>query len=86
MTLVDRYLGAVRDNLPRAQRDDIIEELEDSLRSRLEDWALTAAILRACPSILRSNRVARPYMSSIRARSARHRRRFSARRARALRE
>ena len=29
MTLVDRYLGAVRDNLPRAQRDDIIEELED---------------------------------------------------------
>jgi hypothetical protein len=33
MTLVDRYLGAVRDNLPRAQRDDIIEELEDSLRS-----------------------------------------------------
>ena len=39
MTLVDRYLGAVRDNLPRAQRDDIIEELEDSLRSRMEDEA-----------------------------------------------
>ena len=31
MTLVDRYLGAVRDNLPRAQRDDIIELSEDSL-------------------------------------------------------
>ena len=39
MTLVDRYLGAVKDNLPRAQRDDIIEELEDSLRSRIEDEA-----------------------------------------------
>ena len=39
MTLVDRYLGAVKDNLPRAQRDDIIEELEDSLRSRMEDEA-----------------------------------------------
>lgn len=39
MTLVDRYLGAVRDNLPRAQRDDIIEELEDNLRSRMEDEA-----------------------------------------------
>ena len=41
MTLVDRYLGAVKDNLPRAQRDDIIEELEDSLRSRMEDEAAT---------------------------------------------
>lgn len=39
MTLVDRYLGAVKDNLPRAQRDDIIDELEDSLRSRMEDEA-----------------------------------------------
>ena len=39
MTMVDRYLRAVRDHLPRADQDDIIRELEDSLRSRLEDEA-----------------------------------------------
>ena len=37
MTLIDRYLGAVRDNLPRAQKDDIIKELSDNLQSRIED-------------------------------------------------
>ena len=39
MTLVDRYLRAVRDHLPRGQQDDIINELSDSLHSRLEDEA-----------------------------------------------
>ena len=37
MSLVDRYLHAVRDNLPRGQQDDIINELADSLQSRFED-------------------------------------------------
>lgn len=35
--LIDRYLRAVRDHLPRAQQDDIINELSDSLHSRFED-------------------------------------------------
>jgi hypothetical protein len=39
MTLVDRYLRAVRDHLPRGQQDDIINELADSLHSRMEDEA-----------------------------------------------
>ena len=39
MTLVDRYLRAVRDHLPRADQDDIINELADSLQSRIEDEA-----------------------------------------------
>ena len=39
MTLVDRYLRAVRDHLPRAQQDDIINELSDNLQSRIEDEA-----------------------------------------------
>lgn len=37
MTLIDRYLRAVRDHLPRADQDDIINELSDSLHSRFED-------------------------------------------------
>jgi hypothetical protein len=37
MTLIDRYLRAVRDHLPRAEGDDIINELSDSLHSRFED-------------------------------------------------
>ena len=37
MTLVDRYLRAVRDMLPRGEQDDIINELSDNLRSRMED-------------------------------------------------
>lgn len=37
MTLVDRYLRAVRDHLPRAEQDDIIKELADSIQSRFED-------------------------------------------------
>ena len=41
MTLVDRYLRAVRDHLPRGQQDDIINELADSLHSRMEDEAAT---------------------------------------------
>ena len=39
MTLVDRYLRAVRDHLPRAEQDDIINELSDNLQSRMEDEA-----------------------------------------------
>lgn len=41
MTLVDRYLRAVRDHLPRAQQDDIINELSDNLQSRIEDEEAT---------------------------------------------
>lgn len=37
MTMVDRYLRAVRDHLPRAAQDDIIQELNDSIHSRFED-------------------------------------------------
>jgi hypothetical protein len=37
MTLIDRYLRAVRDHLPRENQDDIINELADSLYSRFED-------------------------------------------------
>lgn len=37
MTLIDRYLRAVRDHLPRPEQDDIINELADSLHSRIED-------------------------------------------------
>lgn len=36
MDLIDRYLVAVRRHLPRAQQDDIIQELADSLRSEAE--------------------------------------------------
>lgn len=37
MDLIDRYLAAVRRHLPRAQQDDIIQELSDSLRSEAEE-------------------------------------------------
>ena len=37
MTLIDRYLRAVRSNLPRAQQDDIIEELSENLHAQFED-------------------------------------------------
>ena len=37
MNLVDRYLRAVRDGLPRGQQDDIVNELSDSIHSRIED-------------------------------------------------
>ena len=39
MTLVERYVRAVRDFLPRGQRDDITSELSDSIQSRFEDEA-----------------------------------------------
>jgi hypothetical protein len=39
MTMVERYLRAVRDFLPRGQQDDIINELSDSIESRIEDEA-----------------------------------------------
>lgn len=37
MTLVDRYLRAVKEQLPRAQQDDIIGELSEHLRAQIED-------------------------------------------------
>lgn len=37
--LIERYLRAVRDHLPRAEQDDIINELADNLHSRIEDEA-----------------------------------------------
>src|SRR5215470_9476282 len=37
MDLLDRYLQAVRFWLPRAQQNDIIEELRDDIRSQIED-------------------------------------------------
>jgi hypothetical protein len=36
-TLIDRYLRAVKDQLPRAQQDDVIDELSENLRSQIED-------------------------------------------------
>jgi len=36
MTLLDRYLDAVRKKLPRDQRDDIVAELRDILLSQIE--------------------------------------------------
>ncbi len=36
MDLVDRYLQAVRFLLPRRQRDDILRELSDGIRSEVE--------------------------------------------------
>jgi hypothetical protein len=35
--LVDRYLRAVKEQLPRAQQDDVINELSENLRSQIED-------------------------------------------------
>lgn len=37
MDLIDRYLAAVRRQLPPQQQDDIIQELRDSLRSEAEE-------------------------------------------------
>lgn len=39
MTLVERYLRAVKEQLPRAQQDDIIAELSENLRAQMEDEA-----------------------------------------------
>ncbi|HTV03231.1 MAG TPA: hypothetical protein VMF13_21965 [Luteitalea sp.] len=39
MTLVDRYLSAVRFFLPRREQDDILRELTENLTSELEDRA-----------------------------------------------
>jgi hypothetical protein len=39
MSLLDRYLAAVRDHLPASQQDDIIAELGDDLRARFEERA-----------------------------------------------
>jgi hypothetical protein len=37
MDLIDRYLSAVRRNLPARNADDIVAELRDALASRIED-------------------------------------------------
>ena len=37
MTLIERYVRAVRDSLPRAQQDDIINELSENLHAQFED-------------------------------------------------
>lgn len=36
-TLIERYLHAVKENLPRAQQDDVIAELSENLRAQIED-------------------------------------------------
>jgi len=43
MTLLDRYLDAVRKQLPRNQRDDIVAELRDILLSQIEAEEMTHA-------------------------------------------
>ncbi len=37
MDLIERYLHAVKEHLPAAQQQDVIEELGDDLRSRIEE-------------------------------------------------
>jgi hypothetical protein len=37
MTLLDRYLEAVRRHLPKRQRDDIVAELRETLSAQIED-------------------------------------------------
>jgi hypothetical protein len=37
MEMIDRYLQAVKFALPKAQRDDIIKELRDSILSQTEE-------------------------------------------------
>ena len=37
MELLDCYLKAIRSYLPDAQKDDIIKELSENLRSQIED-------------------------------------------------
>jgi hypothetical protein len=39
MTVIDRYLAAVGENLPRRQRDDILRELADDLHAQADDRA-----------------------------------------------
>jgi hypothetical protein len=41
MTLVDRYLRAVKEQLPRDQQDDIIGELSENLLAQIEDEETT---------------------------------------------
>lgn len=41
MTLIDRYLNAIRWQLPEAGRDDIVEELRDTLLSSVEEKEAT---------------------------------------------
>ena len=36
-TLIDRYLRAVKDQLPKAQQDDVIAELSENLHAQIED-------------------------------------------------
>ena len=58
MELIDRYLHAVKFWLPKAQRDDIIAELSEDIRSQIEDKEAelgrkaddgdVAAILKKC--------------------------------------
>src|SRR5688572_24381946 len=40
MDLIDRYIAAVRRQLPQDKQDDIAQELGDSLRSEAEELAL----------------------------------------------
>ncbi len=40
-TLGDRYLSAVKEQLPRAQQDDVIAELTENLRAQIEDEEAT---------------------------------------------
>ena len=58
MEIIDRYLHAVKFWLPKAQRDDIIAELSEDIRSQIEDKEAelgrkaddgdVAAILKKC--------------------------------------
>lgn len=41
MNLIDRYLNAIRWQLPEAGRDDVVEELRDTLLSSVEDKEAT---------------------------------------------
>src|SRR6476660_4131611 len=41
MELIDRYLQAVKFALPQAQRDDIVNELRDSILSQIEEKEAT---------------------------------------------
>jgi hypothetical protein len=38
-SLIDRYLRSVKEQLPRAKRDDIIAELSENLRAQMDDEA-----------------------------------------------
>ena len=44
MDLIDRYLVAVRRQLPRTLQDDIVQELADNLRSEAEEHEQAPAI------------------------------------------